>query len=42
VFLLYHLVNWILSFFTVPISKKSVFITGCDSGFGRGLAVKLD
>uniref|UniRef100_A0A8R1HQM9 Uncharacterized protein n=1 Tax=Caenorhabditis japonica TaxID=281687 RepID=A0A8R1HQM9_CAEJA len=40
-FLLFLTVRYILESFQLgDLHKKAVFITGCDSGFGRGLALK--
>ena len=40
--LLYWLYATIQSHRTIDITNKAVFITGCDTGFGHDLALKLD
>ncbi|XP_059166193.1 17-beta-hydroxysteroid dehydrogenase type 6-like [Physella acuta] len=39
----YYFLDWVLRLFKVgQFSEKYVFITGCDSGFGKDLAIRLD
>ncbi|EYC25706.1 hypothetical protein Y032_0011g1343 [Ancylostoma ceylanicum] len=41
VFLLFLLIRWFLELYELDdLENKAVFITGCDSGFGKALAIR--